>query len=193
MRLPETGRGRRAAAVLFLAALALSTGPGLPAAAKVLLTVEAALAKAFPDSTIEREIFYLTDEQRAQAETLSGLDVDHRIARPARAYRRGELLGTAYFDTHRVRTLPETLMVVVGPKGEVRELRVLSFKEPLDYLPGDPWYHQFVDRRLDRKLALGRDIHGVTGATLTARATTDAVRRVLALHQVIWEDGTGGS
>jgi hypothetical protein len=67
----------------------------------------------------------------------------------------------------------------------VRRIEVLAFREPEDYLPRAAWYGQFLDRELGDGLALKRDIRGVAGATLTARATTDAVRRVLALHRVI--------
>ena len=43
-------------------------------------------------------------------------------------------------------------------------------------------------RKLDDDLALKRGIRSVTGATLTARATTEAVRRILALHRVVEEE-----
>jgi Na+-translocating ferredoxin:NAD+ oxidoreductase RnfG subunit len=52
-------------------------------------------------------------------------------------------------------------------------------------MPREGWYGQYEGRLLDDDLALKRGIRPVTGATLTARATTEAVRRVLALHQVI--------
>lgn len=175
---------RRAAAGLLLALLAV-VSPTV--AAKVLLTVQAALQEAFPGAIVERPTVYLTAEQKEKIEVLSGQEAASGIVRPARALRGGELAGTAYFDTHRVRTLAETLMVVVDNEGKVTSLEVLSFKEPLDYLPKEPWYRQFLGRSLDRELELSRGIHGVTGATLTARATTDAVRRVLATHQVLSE------
>ncbi len=54
----------------------------------------------------------------------------------------------------------------------------------LDYLPRGAWYGQFAGRGLDDELELKRGIKGVTGATLTARATTAAARRLLATHRV---------
>jgi hypothetical protein len=97
----------------------------------------------------------------------------------------GEPLGTAYFDTHRVRTLPQTIMVVVSPEGAVRRVEVLSFLEPEEYLPRELWYRLFSDRTLTPDLVVRRAIRPVTGATLTVRATTEAVRRMLAVHQVL--------
>ena len=99
------------------------------------------------------------------------------------------MVGFAYIDTHRVRTLPETLLVILEVDGSVRRVEVAAFREPLDYKPGDSWYRQFDDEELDRDLSLDRDIRPITGATLTARATTDAVRRVLAIHLAVTGKG----
>ena len=79
-------------------------------------------------------------------------------------------------------------MVTVDPAGRVGRVEVLAFDEPPDYLPRAAWYRQFDGKALDAELDLRRAIRPVTGATLTARATTAAVRRVLAIHQVLEED-----
>jgi hypothetical protein len=156
-----------------------------PAAAKVFLTVDEALKLAFPDCKVERKTGYLTGEQVRRARELSGVEVPSALVTYYVARRGAQLAGTAYFDTHRVRTLPETLMVVVDPQGRVTRVEVIAFREPEEYLPRGAWYEQFRGHGLDRELRLKQGIHPVTGATLTARATTGAVRRVLALHQVI--------
>ena len=62
---------------------------------------------------------------------------------------------------------------------------MLSFDEPPDYLPRVEWYAQFGGRRLAPETELGRGIRPVTGATLTARVTTDAARRALAVHALL--------
>ena len=76
-------------------------------------------------------------------------------------------------------------MVAVDPEGAVFRIEVLSFSEPEEYLPREHWYGQFQGRKLDDDLAISRGIRAVSGATLTARATTEAARRVLALHAVL--------
>ena len=118
---------------------------------------------------------------------LSGVEIPSALVHPYVAVRDGNRVATAYFDTHRVRTLPETLMIVVSPDGSVKHMEVIVFREPLEYLAKAQWYEQFLNQRLGSQLALKRDIDALTGATLTARATTDAVRRTLAIHQVIGE------
>ncbi len=56
--------------------------------------------------------------------------------------------------------------------------------------PTERWHEQFVDASLARALRVGRDVHGVVGATLSARATTRAVRRALAFFEVMLKGGS---
>ena len=170
---------------------ALSVCAPQPAAGRVFLTRGEALALAFPDCEVKRQARYLTRDEQDRAAKLAGVKVDSRLVVRYLASCGG---GAAYFDVHRVRTLAETLMVVVDAEGRVRQLEVMSFLEPEEYIPRRTWYDQFLEQRLDARLRLKRKVHAVTGATLTARATTDAVRRILALDQVLREppSQTGG-
>ena len=179
------GRFRGPAAARLAAAALAALVAAAPAGAVTLLSPEEALGLAFPGCRIERGSVFLTDGQLDAVRRLAGVEVPSALVRPHRASCGGKPGGTAYFDVHRVRTLPETVMVAVGPDGRVLRVEVVAFREPLDYVPRDAWYEQFEGERLDRDLALDRDVRGVTGATLTARATTDAVRRVLAIHRVL--------
>ena len=180
-------RPRRLAPIRALAAGAALLVAAAPAAARVLLTVEEALALAFPGAAIERHTVFLTADEVARAAELAGERPASAIVHPYVATAAGELVGTAYFDSHVVRTLAETVMVTVDPEDRVGRVEVLSFDEPPDYLPRAEWYRQFAGRPLDAELELRRAIRPVAGATLTARATTDAARRVLALHRVLAE------
>lgn len=150
-----------------------------------ILSQEEALRLAFPGCQVERKTVFLTPEQQAEAGRLAGSAIDSGLVYPYRATCAGKPGGTAFFDSHRVRTQPETLMVVVTPEGKVGRLEVVAFAEPPEYLPRPPWYRQFDGDSLGPDLELGRGVRATTGATLTARATTEAVRRVLALHQVL--------
>jgi|GEM_PF-668290 len=179
-----------AGALALLAATAppalAGSGPGLaPAwspAGKTFLNRDEALALAFPDCEVERTTVYLSEADCARIQKAAKVDFDSRVVYPYRATREGKWVGTAYFDTHRVRTLRETLMVVVKADGSLDRVEVLSFGEPLDYVPRAKWYAQFPGATLDDELHLKRRIRNVTGATLTAQATVGCTRRVLALH-----------
>lgn len=144
------------------------------------MTQQQALASAFPGAKIARQVIYLTPEQASAAKKDGGVDFDDRMI-----VRYAGPGGFAYFDTHRVRTLAETIMVVVTPDGRVSRIEVLSFDEPPEYLPKERWIDQFEGRKLDDDLSLKRAIRPVSGASLSGRAITNASRKILALHRVI--------
>jgi electron transport complex protein RnfG len=148
--------------------------------ARVFMTQQQALANAFPAASSTRQVTFLTPEQLKAAQKESGVEfTDRMIVRYAGPN------GYAYFDTHRVRTLPETVMVLVTRDGKIDRIEILSFDEPPDYLPKQRWIDQFDGRKLDDDLSLNRKIRPLSGASLSARAITNASRKVLALHKVI--------
>ena len=164
------------------AALLLAAGAAF---GKVFLTQEEALTLAFPGASIERKTFFLTGAEQKEAGRLSGGPAPSALAVAYVATKDGKPAGTAYFDTHVVRTQPETLLVAVAADGTISRIEVLSFSEPEEYLAKEHWYAQFAGRGLDDELSVKRGIRPLSGATLTARATTEAARRVLALHAVL--------
>ncbi|MFW6084293.1 MAG: FMN-binding protein [Gemmatimonadota bacterium] len=162
--------------------LPLAVAP-VAAPAQVLLTQEEALRLVFPEpAEIERRTAYLDAERLAELEEASGTEQPSTIITYYVGREGDRPLGVAYFDAHRVRTLPEVLMVHVEPDGRVGRIEVLRFAEPQEYLAPAGWLDRFEGRRLDGDLDDRNAVAGITGATLTSRAIEQAVRRTLALH-----------
>ena len=167
---------------------------GLAAAdAKVFLAKDEALALAFPDAErIESTVFFVTDAQKAEIERRARAPLESKLW-TIYVGRRGEMvLGYAVLDSHVVRTLPETFMVVLEPDGRVRRVEVLAFYEPTEYLPPERWIAQFEGRAPEDRLDVGSGIQGITGATLSAQAMTAGVRRARALVAVLMRRAAAG-
>jgi len=127
----------------------------------------------------------------AKIETLTGQEVDAKVVVIHVAYQGEQVLGYAEIAVHTVRTQPEAILIVLSPEGRVRSVRVIAFHEPLDYLPTERWYTQFVGKGKGDGLRIGREIHGVVGATLSAQAAADGVRRMLAYWEVLLRPASG--
>jgi len=169
-------------ALLLGAPLLVPGGAG----AVVYLSQAEALELAFPGADrVEKRNFLLSAEHVAQIEKLARAPVESRIVGVHEGWKGGVRLGWAFIDVHVVRTLTQGLLVVLEPDGSVRSVRVLAFHEPEEYVPRPGWFRQFEGQKLTPRLRLNRDIHGVTGATLSSRAVTRSVRRCLAYHQVL--------
>lgn len=186
---------RKLSALLLALATALGAGaPAWRAGAGAYTTREEALRQAFPEAeSVERRNFVLEPEQAARVEELARAPLDSRIATVYTARKGGRVIGHAIIDVHTVRTQPEAFLVVLGPEGEIRNLRVLAFYEPEEYRPAERWLELFEGATLDEAEKLPGRIHGIAGATLSSRAVNRAVRRALALHRVLLAGEGGGS
>jgi len=184
------GSSRVAALATAVAAVLLTlTGS---AHAQVRLTREEALELAFPDpALIERRTAFLEQGQLERIETMAGVEAGSAVVTYYVGRSDAGPLGVAYFDVHRVRTMPEVLMIVIDPAGRVDRIEILSFAEPHEYMAPDGWLARLEGRGLPRDLEREDAVVGMTGATLTSRAVTGAVRRTLALHELL--DPLGGA
>jgi Na+-translocating ferredoxin:NAD+ oxidoreductase RnfG subunit len=162
-------------------AFAISTS----AHAKTLERAEDAIARLFPRATFQETTILLSAEERQTAGDLLGTPVEQALVSYFRIQTQDGRNVSAYLDAHRVRTLPETLMLSVTQDGTIISVDVLAFREPQDYMPRRAWYAQFATKPFSPKLQLNRDIQGITGATLTGRATVNATRKMLCVHNVL--------
>lgn len=179
--------------VLLLVLLCGLAPVGLPApgGAEVYLSRKEAIAQAFPGAErVEERTVILDDAQARAVEELARTPLESRLVTVYEGRADGAPTGYAFIDVHTVRTLPEAFLVVVSPQGEVEQLRLLAFYEPPEYAPAEGWLAQFDQHRLDDRLRLGGEIHGIAGATLSARAVTGGVRRALALFEVVVQGRT---
>lgn len=158
----------------------------VPAArATVFLAKDEALALAFPaNDRIEERVVILTDGQKTEIEHRARAPLESQLWTVYVGWKDGAVQGYAVIDSHVVRTMPETFMVVIDPKGTVRRVDLLAFHEPPEYQAPARWIAQFEGKPLDADLKLGAGIQGITGATLSAQAMTTGVRRALALVAV---------
>ena len=156
-----------------------------------LITRDEALAAVFPGADVEAERVFLTADQTERAAALAGAEMPSALVARYVARRGGEVVGRAYVDTHVVRTRRESLLISLEPDGRVRRIDVTAFLEPREYQAPEPWVRQYDARPLDDDLQVQRAIRPIAGATLTAIATNDAVRRVLAIDAVLADDTQG--
>lgn len=154
--------------------------------AVVFYARDEAMSLAFPDADrIEARDLFLTATQRAEIEEAAKSKVESDLLTVYVGHKNGAVMGYAIIDTHVVRTLPETFLIVLGAQGNVTATHVLAFYEPTEYMPGERWLRQFNDKRDPKDLRVGRGIAAITGSTLTSHAVTAAVRRALAIYDVL--------
>ena len=161
-----------------------------PPEAVVLYAKNEALQLIFPEAdSIKPQAVFLTAAQAARIEELARSPLESQLLTVHVGRKGDETLGFAFLDIHVVRTQPEALFVVLTPQGDVDSVLIVAFHEPLEYMPSERWQAQFPGKTLTPDLQVKRGIAPISGATLSAHAMTDAVRRALAVFQVVLQKG----
>ncbi|HSE83623.1 MAG TPA: FMN-binding protein [Thermodesulfobacteriota bacterium] len=156
-----------------------------PSLSKVYMTRDKALSVTFPEADrIEKKTVFLTEEQSRKIESLAKTELESKLYTFYAGKKGEETLGYAVIDTHVLRTKTETLMIVINPDGTLRQVEILAFFEPQDYMPTGNWLNLFQGEPLNGSLWLGRDIPNITGATITSNSLVKSVRRIMAVFEV---------
>lgn len=170
------------AAVLALLAAMSAT----PAVGRVYKTMDTAIKDVFQDAVVSRNSVFLTDEQVKRIELATGSEMESALVHPYEIREDELLVAVVYFDSHRVRTLRQTIMVAVGIDGALARVEALSFEEPEAYRPPEAWYRRLQGRRFGDGIEKGSAVDAVSGATISVRATVSAVGRILAIHNELY-------
>lgn len=149
------------------------------------ITREEALKQAFAGAEIKSTMIFLTDQQMKEASEKAGNPIQSPLVARYTAVTNGEVVGRAYLDSHVVRTKKESLLITLNANGTVKRVEVVAFEEPPEYQPVQKWYDQFAGKSLSQDMSLKGEIRPVTGASLTSRATVEAVRRALAIDAIL--------
>lgn len=161
--------------------------------ALVYLTPEEALRRLIPEAETFREApIRLSNSQKSRVERLLGTAVREETYPSWIAERAGLAMAHAVLLNVVGKEQPITFLVVVGADGAVRGFEVLIYRESEgSEIRSGRFIRQFVGKTLAAPLKLGRDIEAISGATLSSRSTAYAVRKTLALVDVVYRTPDG--
>lgn len=152
--------------------------------AEVYYSKEEAFELAFgKGAVIENLPVFLTDEQTAAVEKLALVKLDSQLFTFFEGRKNGQLLGYAAIESHTVRTQPETLLIVLSPKGELTKAEILAFHEPPEYKPPTAWFERLY-RQPVADLRMNQGVDAISGATLSSKASLEGIRKAMAVHQI---------
>ncbi len=169
----------------LLLAGALVFGGSPEVRAKVYLTREEALHLAFgPSATVTEETRPLTPQARAVVEQRLGRPIpeDHVTFYVGRSATGVEGYGVVLHELGKHE--PITFFVAIQPDGHVKDVLVLEYRESRGgEVRQKGFLKQYLGKTSHDPLELEEDITPITGATISARAISDGVKKAL----VVWE------
>ena len=177
------GRGWRR----FMALAAVSAALALPAHAEKFLSVAEAQKIFFPAADkFEAETIRFTAEQRsAIARKIRG-----RVLNQGQRYwlaREGtNLLGLVVLDHVLGKHELIDYAVALDPAGKILAVEILEYRESHgSEITSQKWRNQFLGKTGEAPLRLNADIYNISGATISCRAVTDGIRRVVATYELL--------
>jgi Na+-translocating ferredoxin:NAD+ oxidoreductase RnfG subunit len=172
---------------VLCAAAALMLGSADVLADQTYLREADAPRAMFPAATeVERGALDLTEaEVKTVSQTLARR-VDSTHYPYINVRKNGTLLGTIFVLDVVGQSRPITFAVAVTPDGAVSDMEVMVYREPQgEQIQEARFRRQFNGKRLKDPIALGRDVDAISGATISSRAATYAVRKGLALSETL--------
>lgn len=167
--------------IFFLTLVATAT----PTLSGVFYSKNEAMELAFgKDAQVESQSLFPDEQQTASIEQQAKIKLDSGMLTFYVGKQQDKILGYAAIESITVRTKPETLMIVLTPEGELRNVTTLAFHEPPEYQPPERWFEQLYKKPL-AELDFNKGVDGIAGATLSTRADISSIRKVMATYQVM--------
>ncbi|WP_394752375.1 FMN-binding protein [Crenothrix sp.] len=168
--------------LLFFFTLLTAT---MPVLSGIFYSKNEAMELAFgKDAQVEVQSLFPDEQQTASIEQQAKVKLGSGMLTFYVGKQQDKILGYAAIESITVRTKPETLLIVLTPEGELRNVTTLAFHEPPEYQPPERWFEQLYKKPL-ADMEFNKGIDGISGATLSARADLDSVRKIMAIYQVM--------
>jgi len=189
--------------IIFLAAAVISLALVLSSTsyAMRLLTQEEALKKVFgPDAQIVTESKELTEPALSKAkERLEGSLVYYQKGSKSTevetktnfdfhfALKDGKKTGVAIIDEEPGKWGPVEFIIALDLQGVVTRVEVLSYREKRGQpIARHSFMSQFEGKTSKSTLQVNKDINGISGATISSRCATFAVKKAIILYEELY-------
>jgi Na+-translocating ferredoxin:NAD+ oxidoreductase RnfG subunit len=99
----------------------------------------------------------------------------------------GEVKGVAIIDVQPGKWGPVEFITAIDTQGQVRRVRVMSYQEERGRpIAQASFMNQYRGMTSKSALTVGKDITGISGATISSRAATFAVKKAIVVFEEVY-------
>ncbi len=161
----------------------------LPLSAKILISPIDAMKQMYGEESIVVKKNILVSKKQAKIiQQEAKVKLESKIFRIFKATKDEKLLGFGVLINKKVRSKNAVVIYFISSDSILKNIEIIAFNEPLEYLPSKKWNSQFQDIKTDKMLRVSKEIPTITGATLSARSITDGSRIAFALYNEVLRD-----
>jgi Na+-translocating ferredoxin:NAD+ oxidoreductase RnfG subunit len=150
--------------------------------AKDTISIEAILQSNYDANiSVHKKSLILTKEEAKEIQKQAKSKLSSKIVRYYAVKKENSIIGHAILLRQKIRTKNAAILYMVDANKTMIAIEIISFKEPSEYKPNSTWKEIFVGKTTEDTLVAGKDIATISGATISARAISNAARLALAI------------
>lgn len=131
--------------------------------------------------TVTKKQFKLNKKQMKQIQNAAKAKMDSNIVRLYTVKSVKKIEGYAVLLLSTIRTKKAVVLYIMDTNEKIKSMEIVLFKEPLEYKPKKNWQNTFKGKTKNNNLFAGKGIPTISGATMSARAITDASRLAISI------------
>ncbi len=99
-----------------------------------------------------------------------------------RIYSESDLIGYGLLDNVYGKSLPITFLVLYDYRGTILCSEIIKYREPYGgAVKNKEWNNQFKGKNVNSDLLVGKDINGISGATISVYSVTKGIKKLTLL------------
>jgi len=96
------------------------------------------------------------------------------------------IIAHAFLDNVIGKSMPITFMVILGINGEIINTSIIKYREAYGgEVQNTGWLAQFNNRNNQSSYKVGKDVDGITGATISVNSISKGIHKITILYPLI--------
>ena len=148
----------------------------------LIISPEDAMTQSFNAQTVTKKAMILTKKQQQKVQQLAQVKLNSKLFRLYIAKKEEQTIGFGILLTQKVRSKSTAVLYMLTPEGSLKNIEIIAFNEPKEYLPSKRWIAQFREKKT-KEFVGSSDITMISGATLSA----NSIIKVANIAKAIWK------
>ena len=156
-------------------------------AGEIKIACEEHLFNLYPENTdIRMHILKLDKQMKKEVEN----QVKQKFYRDKLYYwtitKKDSTMAYAFLDNVIGKSMPITFLVLLNINGDIINTNVIKYREAYGgEVSNKRWLQQFINRNNNSSYTIGKDIDGISGATISVKSMTKGLQKITALYPLI--------
>jgi len=104
-------------------------------------------------------------------------------------FNKDSTIAYAFLDNVKGKSMPITFMVILDKNGSIINTSIIKYREAYGgEVSSERWLSQFVNRNNNSSYKIGKNIDGITGATISVNSLSKGIQKIVLLFSHIKDD-----